>query len=466
MKPGLARAFRFVVRNRRAYVERVADAQPVAALWPAETAVLGLMNGRRSWGDLEQVLGTASGETGAALLNSLRNRLGPLLQDRGAPVRPVPAGVLSALLPPDPAEGIRPLPGPRVLHWAVTRFCPRRCAYCYAEPLHGGAAPDATLPRERLQAIFVEAVSLGAGHLLAGGSEPFLREDLPEVLGDAEQAGLTPSVTTKHPITDALARRLAEAGVRHISLSVDSMDPEQNRVLVGNAGYPAQVRLSAARLRAVGVAFSIQTVLTARNLDALDGVAEFAERSGALVMQVVPFEPVRAPIAGLLNQDMELPPQTPVDEIVDRLKRTYPGCRVERFEFLGEGSRSDYHCDVGMTKLFFLPDGVVHRCYKLTADVRLRGLDLKEVSVARAWHDPGFRHTLFPPAEEYRGSGCSSCGRFQSCHDDGRCIYNALVRHGRYAAPDRECGGPFPVSGAHRAAELLPVSALAGAAPR
>jgi MoaA/NifB/PqqE/SkfB family radical SAM enzyme len=465
MRPALAKTFRLAVRNRRAYIERLADGQPVAALWPAEAVALALMNGRRRWSRLERALREGTGEPGVALLRSLRSRLGPLLTDGAAATGPAPVVLPSGLLPPDPAEGIRPLPGPRVLHWDVTRYCPRRCAYCYAEPLRGAAAPDATLPRERLQLIFAEAASLGAEYLLAGGAEPFLRGDLPEVLGDAQRSGLTPLVTTKHPMTEELARRLAEAGVRHISLSLDSMDPDENRLLVGSAGYPEQVRATAARLRSAGVAFSIQSVLTPRNLHSLEAVAAFAVRSGARLMQVVPFEPVRTPIAGLRNHDMELPRENLVDQIVDRLKRKFPGCRVERFEFLGTGSRADYHCDVGMTKMFFLPDGVVHRCYKLTADARLRGPDLKQVSVARAWHDPGFRHLLFPPAEDYHGTACSQCGSFRSCHHDGRCIYTALVRHGRYAAPDRDCGGPFPASAEGGASQLIPATALGAPAP-
>lgn len=459
MRMALAKSFRLAVRNRRAYIERVADGQPVAALWPAEAAALALMNGRRPWSRLEQALREGTGEQGVALLHSLRNRLGPVLTDGGAAAGPAPGLLPSELLPPDPTEGIRQLPGPRVLHWSVTRYCPRRCAYCYAEPLHGAAAPDATLPHERLRSIFTEAAGLGAAYLLAGGSEPFLRGDLPEVLGDAQQAGLAPLVTTKHPMTQALARRLADAGVRHISLSVDSMDPEENRLLVGSPGYPEQVRTAAVRLRSAGVAFSIQSVLTARNLHSLEAVASFAARCGALAMQVVPFEPVRLPIASLRNHDMELPPETPVDEIVEHLKRKYPDFRIERFELLGSGARAAYHCDVGMTKMFFLPDGVVHRCYKLTADARLRGLDLKQVSVARAWHDPEFREVLLPPAEQYRGTACGQCGSFHSCHEDGRCIYVALVRHGRYAAPDRDCGGPFPPE-ERPASRLIPVATL------
>ena len=109
---------------------------------------------------------------------------------------------------PDPREGLRELPGPRVLHWHVTRYCPRKCAYCYAEPIQGGQAGDATLNRSELQKIFKEAATLGAEHLVVAGAEPLLRADLPEVMGDAIANRLTPFLTTKHPISKQLALRL------------------------------------------------------------------------------------------------------------------------------------------------------------------------------------------------------------------------------------------------------------------
>jgi radical SAM protein with 4Fe4S-binding SPASM domain len=431
MKPGLAGDYRLNIRHRRAYIERVSDNQAVAALWPAEAVALSLMNGRRSWNQLQAAVREAAGENGVQFLQSLRGRLMPLLADGSRTNSPVSIDALAGLLPPDEREGLRPLPGPRVLHWCVTQYCPRQCA------------SDATLSRDRLQSIFSEAAALGAQHLLAGGSEPFLRQDLPEILGDAQRFGIAPSVTTKYPISLSIAERLAKANIRHISLSVDSMDAEQNRLLVGSGIYPEQVRASAMHLRSQGISFSIQSVLTAMNTDALDGVADFAEQSGAIVMQVAPFERVRRPIGLLSNEAIELSGEQLVEEIVARLQHRHRTLKVELFEALGSGSRTGYNCDIGVTKLFFLPDGTVHRCYKLTADTSLCGLNLKHVSVARAWHDPDFSEVLHPARERYQSTGCGACSHFDACHDDGRCIYAAMVRYGQYAAPDRDCGGPF-----------------------
>jgi MoaA/NifB/PqqE/SkfB family radical SAM enzyme len=96
-----------------------------------------------------------------------------------------------------------------------------------------------------------------------------------------------------------------------------------------------------------------------------------------------------------------------------------------------------------MTKLFFLPDGVVHRCYKLVDDLTLCGKDLKRTSLAEAWHDPGFASVISPPLPRYKESTCGTCGRFGDCHSEGRCVYESSIANGTYFGKDRSCEGPF-----------------------
>ena len=339
---------------------------------------------------------------------------------------------------PEPSEGFRPLPGPKVLHWHVTKYCPRRCVYCYAEPLHGNAALDSTLPRKRLAEIFEEAVSLGAKNLLASGAEPLLRKDFPEVAGDAICAGLGVFLTTKHPISPSIAGRLAKAGLPHISLSLDTTNQSENARLVGNGKYADQVLASAKNLASAGVAFSIQCVITRQNPLSAPDVAAFAARAGARVLQLVPYFPVRSPIGPWQNEDLQLENEAYIDGLVAELAHRHSKLSVERFRELG-AETAGYTCDIGQTKLFFLPDGTVHRCYKLVFDNSLRGADLKRCSVAEAWHAQEFYNVLSPSYEQYSGTPCSGCARFSSCHEEGRCIFKALTAYGRYAAPDRSC---------------------------
>ena len=448
----VAPRFEAALRNNRAFVFRRRDGRAVAALDRLEAAVLKL-RADLSPGETRSILAAAAGDAADAIVQRVEHRFGALMTPPAGISVPFPLERLMTIDGARGSHGLRDLPGPRVLHWTVTRYCPRKCVYCYAEPLAGGQALDSVIGRAELANVFEEAASLGAQHFVVSGSEPFLRPDLPEIMGDAIRCGITPFVTTKHPLTRDLARRLAQAGMQHISISFETVSEELSFQMIGSRRYPDQVRQSAANLRDAGIQFSIQAVATRLNLTGLPEVARFASDSKALVLQIVPFEAVRQPLTAQGNSDMAVEDLEELHAVVERLSREYPDLRVELFD-KSEGG-APYHCDIGMTKMFFLPDGTVHRCYKLADDAGLSGKNLRTCSVAEAWHDPMFGAVISPPRELYAGSGCGACGRFENCHDDGRCIYQASVDWNSYYAPDRACGGPFPA----RSSELVSIAA-------
>lgn len=427
-----------VLRNR-AYIVRRSDEQPIAALSPAEAVLVRLLDGRRSVRDVEHSFAAAFGENMRSESRYAFDRLAPLMY--AGPTVPCEYSVeqLAAVASADPAEGIRLIPGPRVLHWHVTQYCPRRCGYCYAEPVLGSKALDATISLQRLKVLFEEAVDLGASTILVSGAEPFVRRDLPEALGLAIAAGLSLLLTTKYPISASIARRLASARVDHISLSIDSLEPDENAWLVGSRSYASQIQRAMRNLHAAGIQFSIQSVVTQRNLRSIPAVASFAETAGARVMQLVPYKDVRNPITELGNADLRLQQASLVDELCDTLAQRHPNLHIERF--VEAANAGGFHCDIGQTKLLILPDGVIHRCYKLTSDASLRGMDLKEVTLARGWHDPAFLQIALPSPSAGVKTTCGSCASKPSCDRSGRCIYDAEVHHGHYAAPDRDCDG-------------------------
>jgi hypothetical protein len=154
---------------------------------------------------IKQIFSSVLPKGGETLVRRVEARFLPLLAPGRGIAAPTEFQDLATVVTPDPKKRLRELPGPKVLHWWVTRYCPRKCVYCYAEPLHGGSADDAAIARSELARIFAEAATLGAEHLVIAGAEPLLRSDLPEVMGDAIKHGLTPFLTTKHPISQQLA---------------------------------------------------------------------------------------------------------------------------------------------------------------------------------------------------------------------------------------------------------------------
>lgn len=451
--------FELVVLGNQAFVVRRSDGRLVGSLTRMEAATLKMIAEGGTPSDVRNALQEVMYSNPDVVVDRVEMRFSSLLRSSRGIATPVSFDQLQCVEPPDGTAALRELPGPRVLHWHVTRYCPRKCVYCYAEPLHGSSAQDATISRGELNRIFAEAAILGAEHLVVAGAEPLLREDLPEVMGDAVALGITPFLTTKHPINEDIARRLAAAGVNHVSLSLDTASPERNLMMIGSRNYPSHVRSSMTHLSKAGVRFSIQAVATAFNCEDLWEVARLAADSGAKVMQVVPFETVRKPITNWDNSSISLQDGDNLRQIVEKLAKVYPSVNFELFEKLGTGGRSQFHCDIGMTKLFFLPNGVIHRCYKLVDDGFLTGKDLRECSVAEAWHDPGFSTKISPPRDLYSRSTCANCSRFDRCHSEGRCIYQASVSYGSYYERDRACDGPHPPA---FPPQFVPVTALNG----
>lgn len=123
----------------------------------------------------------------------------------------------------------RPL---RDLRVSVTDRCNLRCTYCMPADVFG---PDyAFLPREELlsfeeiERLTRAFVALGVQKLRLTGGEPLLRRDLPELVGRLAALGGVEDIalTTNGLLLPRLAADLKAAGLRRVTVSLDSLDPE------------------------------------------------------------------------------------------------------------------------------------------------------------------------------------------------------------------------------------------------
>jgi GTP 3',8-cyclase len=138
----------------------------------------------------------------------------------------------------------RPL---RDLRISVIDRCNYRCPYCMPAEVYGPA--HAFLPRahwltageiKRIAGLFVQ---LGVRKLRLTGGEPLLRKDLVEIV--AGLAGLEGvedlALTTNGSRLAARADELKAAGLKRITVSLDSLDPAVFRTMNGGRGDLAPV---------------------------------------------------------------------------------------------------------------------------------------------------------------------------------------------------------------------------------
>ena len=115
-------------------------------------------------------------------------------------------------------------PSPSFLMLNVTERCNSRCTYCPVWQSGGRVTP--VTPSE-YESLFRDAKALGAWQVVLSGGEPLLNQDLEQVIQLASAPGfLVVVVTNGINLTEHRANSLASAGLRVITLSLDTLDPE------------------------------------------------------------------------------------------------------------------------------------------------------------------------------------------------------------------------------------------------
>ncbi|HXF60393.1 MAG TPA: GTP 3',8-cyclase MoaA [Caldilineaceae bacterium] len=131
-----------------------------------------------------------------------------------------------------PFEQVHDSYGRRIgyLRISLTDACNLRCVYCMPE--HMTFRPRAELMSDEEILFLVQvAASLGVNKIRLTGGEPTIRPNLVELVrGIAQTPGIQDlAMTTNAILLDKLAQPLAEAGLRRVNISIDTLDPEKFR---------------------------------------------------------------------------------------------------------------------------------------------------------------------------------------------------------------------------------------------
>ncbi|MCK6534369.1 MAG: GTP 3',8-cyclase MoaA [Polyangiaceae bacterium] len=150
-----------------------------------------------------------------------------------------------------PAPESPPLTDPRGrplrdLRLSVTDRCNFRCRYCMPKEHFGPGfrfLPRADLLRfEEIARVARVFASLGVKKLRLTGGEPLLRSDLPDLVAQlATIEGVDLALTTNGSLLEARADELVRAGLRRVTVSLDSLDEAIFRQMTDAALAPTQV---------------------------------------------------------------------------------------------------------------------------------------------------------------------------------------------------------------------------------
>jgi pyrroloquinoline quinone biosynthesis protein E len=168
---------------------------------------------------------------------------------------------------------------PTTLLAELTYRCPLHCPYC-SNPIDL-LRSQTELPTADWQRVLSEARALGVLQLGLSGGEPLLRKDLEQLVAHAHDVGLyTTLVTSGLGLTTERAQTLRDAGIDHVQISFQDSDHAGAEHIAGLPSVEKKLA-AAARVRALGIAFTVNVVLHRANLDHLADIIELAASLGA-----------------------------------------------------------------------------------------------------------------------------------------------------------------------------------------
>ncbi len=182
-------------------------------------------------------------------------------------------------------------PPPRLIFWETTAGCNLRCIHCRRITVAQELLPQDLTTQEAFDLIDQVAAFARPIFILSGG-EPLFRPDIFEIARHASDAGLLVALATNGTLIDRdVARRIRQAGIRRVSISLDGPDPESHDLFRGPGAFE-QALAGMAHLRAEGIPYQINTTVATHNVDRMPETLELVKRVGARALHLFLLVPV------------------------------------------------------------------------------------------------------------------------------------------------------------------------------
>lgn len=318
----------------------------------------------------------------------------------------------------------------------LTYRCPLKCPWC-SNPVNAAPGHGPELSTDEWKQVLRQGRELGALQLGFTGGEPMLRDDLEELVEEANRLGYyTNLITSGVGLSEARLVALKQAGLKQIQLSIQSSDRDLTDALVGAKVFDLKLKV-ARMIKAHGFPMVLNVPVFRHNVDQTAQVLAMAEDIGVDYLE---FANIQYYNWALLNRDELMPTR----EQLERAERTVNEARQR----LGDRMTiyfviPDYHesrpkaCmnGWGSIHLTIAPDGTAMPCQEARSIDGLSFPTVREHGLDWLWNEsPTFR--------KFRGldwmrEPCRSCDEREI--DFGGCRCQAFLLTGDACNTDPAC---------------------------
>jgi MoaA/NifB/PqqE/SkfB family radical SAM enzyme len=304
--------------------------------------------------------------------------------------------------------------------------CNLKCEMCN----HWRETREPPLSIERFRSVLTELAELGCRKIHFSGGEPLLRPQVPDLIAYATQLGLRVTLTTNGTLIDKeLARRLIEAGLRGINVSIDSPDRKVHDRVRGERGAWKKSTRALEHLRKYAhkgkVTIRLNTVVSRSNYASLGPLPDFAHSLGADAINLIAVDDHCGEHLSPHRRDIEIYNCEIAPALAARAlelgfitheAQAYPFGRSEvdvkrarRGEY-AFGWYAVHPCYAPWTHSLIDFNGLVYVCCMTREQIPPIG-DLKQTSFREIWTGAGYqeiRQLMHPPALK----PCQRCDDF------------------------------------------------------
>lgn len=326
--------------------------------------------------------------------------------------------------------------------WELTLRCDQACRHCGSR---AGPSRDGELSEDAVLDTAAQLIALGCREVTLIGGEAYLHPQLEDVVRVLHHGGVRVTMQTGGRRVDrAMCRRLKEAGLAAIGVSIDGLKEVHEHLRAVPDGFEACLRTIAAA-RAEGLVVTTNTQINRLNLEQLEELAELFIEHGIRAWQVQ----LTVPMGRAADQPDWIVQPWQMLELVERLANIQRSAvsRGVKFEvFAGNnigyfgpheailrsrpGAEATHWngCRAGMQVLGIEADGTVKGCPSLPT-APYTGGNLKDVSLQDIWDHSETMHFARDRSLDELWGHCKTCYYAETCR--AGCSFTAHSTLGR-----------------------------------
>lgn len=179
-------------------------------------------------------------------------------------------------------KGVLTKRSPVYVQFALSKYCNLTCNMCKVVEARKGERELNLNEIKRLASVLNK---LGAGIIILTGGEPLLRKDLPEIVRIFMQEGLEVRLQTNGLLaTEEKIRLLLEAGLKEVTLSLDTLDAQKQDSINNQDGSWDKIIQALALFSQIlpkeGNMTAVNTVVSKLNIEEVPNIVKFTSAIG------------------------------------------------------------------------------------------------------------------------------------------------------------------------------------------